>query len=92
MADAPVPVEKHIRLSPVLAEQLHDMAEHRRLSEDMIIERALEILFSLADSLDVQEERRGWSLLSETSLRQVWDNDQDAAYDEWRALYGVPPR
>jgi prevent-host-death family protein len=39
-----------------------------------------------------QEERTIWSSLSEESLQRVWDNPQDAAYDEWRTLYDVPTR
>jgi prevent-host-death family protein len=34
-------------------------------------------------------ERRNWSALSEESLMRVWDNPADAAYDDWRTLYGV---
>jgi prevent-host-death family protein len=40
----------------------------------------------------LQEERTLWSLLSEESLQRIWDNPQDAAYDDWRTLYGVPAR
>ena len=32
------------------------------------------------------------TLASEPSLRRVWDNDEDAIYDNWRELYGVPAR
>jgi prevent-host-death family protein len=39
-----------------------------------------------------QEERATWSALSEESLQRIWDNPQDAAYDEWRTLYGVSAR
>jgi hypothetical protein len=43
------------------------MAQVKALSEDRLIEKALDILFSLADLLDSQGERQGWSLLSEAS-------------------------
>ncbi len=33
------------------------------------------------------DERQGWSLISIPSLNRIWDNDQDAAYDEWKTLY-----
>ena len=36
-----------------------------------------------------QAERAEWSAMSEPALRRVWDNDADAAYDDWKALYGV---
>lgn len=39
-----------------------------------------------------QEERTLWSALSEEVLQRVWDNPQDAAYDDWRALYGLSTR
>lgn len=39
-----------------------------------------------------QEERTIWSSLSEESLQRIWDNPHDAAYDDWRTLYGVPAR
>ncbi len=27
---------------------------------------------------------------SEAAFAQVWDNEEDAIYDRWRELYGVP--
>jgi hypothetical protein len=39
-----------------------------------------------------QAERTTWSTLSEAALEQIWDNPQDATYDEWRTLYGVSAR
>ena len=90
MTDTPGHIEKHVRLSAALAERLRQLAERRQISEDAVVERALEILFSLTQLLDDQAERRDWSFLSEDSLRRVWDNDQDSAYDDWRTLYGVP--
>ena len=36
-----------------------------------------------------QAERADWSATSEASLKRVWDNPADAAYDEWRTLYGL---
>ena len=30
-----------------------------------------------------------WTRLSETSFAGDWDNEKDAAYDNWRELYGV---
>ncbi len=89
MADVPLLVEKRIRLPKVTAERLHEIAERRHLSEDVVVERALEVLFSLTELRDDQAERAGWTTLSEDSLYRVWDNDQDAAYDDWRTLYGV---
>jgi len=89
MSDMVTVVEKQIRLSVHHADRLSRLARARDLSEDQIVEKALDILFSLTDLLDQQGERRGWSFLSEGSLQRVWDNEEDARYDQWRELYGV---
>ena len=83
-------VEKRVRLSGEHADRLRRLAEHSQLSEDQVIAKALDILFNLADLFDQRAEREGWSFLSEKALARVWDNDEDAAYDNWRELYGVP--
>jgi hypothetical protein len=72
------------------ADRLSHLAEMHQIREDDVIERALDILFTLTDLFDEKTERAGWSYLSETALQRVWDNEQDAAYDDWRALYDVP--
>jgi hypothetical protein len=92
MSDTPIVVEKQIRLSAGQADRLCRLAERHQIGEDQIIERALDILFSLTDLLDDRAERRGWSFLSEAALQSVWDNPEDAAYDNWRTLYDVPAR
>lgn len=81
-------VDKHIRLSAEQAERLNRLTRTHRVSEDQIVAKALDILFSLTEILDGQAERQGWSALSEHALRRVWDNDKDAAYDDWQELYG----
>jgi hypothetical protein len=85
-------VEKHVKLSAARASQLSQIAQAQRLSEDQVIEKALDILFSLVDPSGSDSERQGWSSLSEQSLQRVWDNESDASYDNWRDLYGVPTR
>ncbi len=85
-------VEKNIHLSADRASYLSRLAQVKALSEDQLIEKALDILFSLADLLDSQLERQGYSFLSEASLQRVWDNAEDAAYDNWRELYALPTR
>lgn len=85
-------VEKHIRLSTERANRLSRLARTQGLSEDQIVEKALDILFSLTDLFDERTERKGWSFLSEDSLRRIWDNEEDAPYNNWRELYGVPAR
>jgi hypothetical protein len=83
-------VEKRIHLSTERTDRLNRLARISGVGEDQIVERALDIFFSLTDLFDEQAERRGWSLLSEDSLQRIWDNETDAAYDNWRELYGLP--
>lgn len=85
-------IERRVAISPDRLEKLNQFAVAHGISQDRVIEKALDILFSLPDLLDSETERRGWHLLSENALRQVWDNDADSVYDNWRALYAVPPR
>jgi|GEM_PF-387566 len=85
-------IEKQFRLSSERVAQLDRFAKLRAVTEDEIVAKALDILFSLTDSLDERIEQKGWSFLSEESLKHLWDNNQDAVYDNWRELYGVPAR
>ena len=89
---APNVVEKRILLSVERAGRLSRLAQIRQIREDRIVEKALDILFSLTDLLDERVEGRGWSFLSEAALHRVWDNEEDAIYDNWRELYDVPAR
>ena len=92
MSSVPAFVEKHIQLSAERADHLNRLAQMHQVGEGQIIEKALDILFTLTDLLGEDTERQGWSFLSETALQRVWDNEADAAYDNWRALYDVPAR
>ena len=85
-------IEKNIHISAERASHLSRLAHLKALSEDQLIEKALDILFSLADLLDSQVEQQGWSYLSEDSLQRVWDNAEDGQYDNWRELYAPPTR
>ena len=92
MSEAPAMVEKRVLLSGERAKRLSHLAEAYHLSEDQVIAKALDTLFSVTDIIDAQAERRGWSVLSEDPLQRVWDSEEDATYDNWRELYGVPAR
>ena len=92
MSGTSTTVERRIQLSADHAERLRRLTEDQRISEDQVIARAIDILFSLSDIPDAGDERRDWSALSETSLARVWDNGEDASYDNWRELYGLPAR
>lgn len=85
-------VEKRIWLSAESADRLSRLAQSQKISENQIIEKALAIFFSLTELFDERAEQRGWSFLSEASLQRIWDNEEDAIYDNWRELYGVPTR
>jgi hypothetical protein len=39
-----------------------------------------------------EEEKAAWVELGMQRLAEEWDNPQDAIYDDWRTLYGVPSR
>jgi len=85
-------VEKHFQISIGHARWLSSVAQTRGIGESQIVEKALDILSGLTDIFEDGADRQGWTLLSEVSLQRVWDNDADAAYDNWRELYGVPAR
>lgn len=80
---------KRIRLSLERADRLSQLARAQAVSEDQVVEKALDILFNLTDLLGAPSERQGWSSLSEESLHRVWDNDEDARYDEPRDWHNV---
>lgn len=90
MSEMLATVEKHIRLSAEHADRLSRLARSQEINENQIVEKALDILFSLTELFDERAERQGWSFLSEASLQRIWDNEEDAIYDNWRELYGVP--
>ena len=48
----------------------------------------------LLDSVLGQEidEEADWLKLSLSAFEKEWDNDEDAIYDNWREIYGVPTR
>jgi hypothetical protein len=83
-------VEKNIQLSVERANRLDRLAQVHNMREDQVIEKALDILFSLTDLFDEHAEQQGWLCLSEPALQRVWENEADAVYDNWRELYDVP--
>lgn len=69
---------------------LQRLAANRHVSENELVSKALDIFLDLTNLFGDENERRGWYRLAEPSLLRVWDNDEDAVYDNWRQLYGVP--
>lgn len=85
-------IQKTVSLQPQIAAKLSRLAEAQHTSEDLVVEKALAILFNLTELLSAPAERAGWSALSEESLSKTWDNEEDARYDDWRELYDVQSR
>ena len=83
-------VRHTVHLPPEHAARVRTLAQSGQTTEDQIVVKALDILFSLADVLSPRDERQLLTAVSEESLARVWENDRDAAYDNWRELYGVP--
>jgi Uma2 family endonuclease len=67
-------VKKRIEISEPCADRLRLLAQDHRMSEDQIIEDALNILFSLFDNLDPQAQQRGWLILPEKLLSTMHRN------------------
>lgn len=82
-------IDKVIHLSTDRAERLALLAHERDATEDALIEKALDILFSLTGEGSAEEERHAWQALSIKSLERIWDNEADAVYDNWRDIYGI---
>ena len=80
-------ITRSYRLTPTQYERLRAVAAARHVAEDEIVQEALELVLS-----PVQDDRRDWAAASEEALERVWDNPEDARYDNWRELYGVQPR
>ena len=36
------------------------------------------------------DEARAFERMSLAAMADLWDNEEDAVYDDWRVLYGVP--
>jgi hypothetical protein len=85
-------VDKQIKLSSERADRLSRLATAQEISEDYIVEKALDILFGLTELLDEHAERHAWSFIAEHSLQRIWDNEEDALYDNWREMYEVSTR
>ena len=83
-------ITREVTLTVDRANRLFELAQTHHTSESRVVEKALDVFFSLSDLFDMTAERQAWHNLSEASLNRLWDNEQDAAYDNWRQMYGVP--
>jgi hypothetical protein len=82
-------VQARIVLSADRARQLRQLAEVQHISEDELVSRALELFFRLTERSDAEGVREDWSALSTEALSRIWDNAEDAAYDNWQEMYGI---
>jgi hypothetical protein len=77
MSETVTTVEKRIWLPTESADRLGRLARSQEISENQLVVKALDILFSLTELFDERAERQGWSFLSEASLQRIWDNEMD---------------
>ena len=89
--DSTAPVSREFALPRDQVNRLQSLAQARQISESRVVEKALDIFFSLAEVFDQDQDldRQTLYRLSGPSLLRVWDNDADAAYDNWGELYDV---
>lgn len=85
----PATVEKVMSLSIERADRLSKLARGRGATEDDLVGKALDLLFAMAHEGGPGDERRAWHAMGMKAMERVWGNDAEAAYDNWRELYGV---
>jgi hypothetical protein len=66
---------------------LHDLTD-----EEVALVEGLVRLLRQRHSPGSGEGEGDWGRLASASFAEDWENDQDAAYDQWRESYGVPER
>jgi hypothetical protein len=67
-----------------MAQRLAALAATEGASEDDIILHALDLLFGVNEP-----STHDWARLSEPTFKELWDNDEDSIYDDWKRHYGV---
>ncbi len=77
-----------IEVPDVYAKRLEDLAEQKGVSESHLVTKALDILFSLAES-PPEDDHRDWQSMGMARFEQDWEYEEDAVYDDWRTHYGV---
>jgi len=77
-----------------------DLATTPRIAEILNVADQLTVaerLFTarwLLDSVLTREidDNEDWQQLGLVAFEKEWDNEEDAIYDDWRTIYGVPAR
>lgn len=77
----------NIAATPQITEVLA-VAARLTLTERLLVARLL------LDSVLAKEsdEESDWQALSISAFEKEWNNEEDAIYDTWRTIYGVPAR
>ncbi len=83
-------IKVHITLSGQPAERLSAVAAGQGISITEWLQAALERL--LAESEEEGAALESWQMLGLAAFEAGWDNPEDAVYDNWRQVYGVPAR
>jgi len=77
----------NLATTPRIAEVL-TVANRLTSAERLFVARRL-LDSVLAKEIDDEED---WQQLSLSAFEKDWDNEEDAIYDDWRTLHGVPTR
>ena len=78
---------ENLAVTPQIAEVLNSAAR-LTLTERLWVARCL------LDSVLTKEidDEADWQSLGLATFEKAWDNEEDAIYDNWREIYGVPTR
>jgi excisionase family DNA binding protein len=68
---------------------LYRWARQGRLRLHKLGARSTRVRRSDLDRMPIRSEAMPWAALSEKSFEEDWEDEKDAAYDNWRAFYGV---
>jgi hypothetical protein len=85
-------IDRTVRLSPERAQRLAALAAQKGVPEEALILDAVDLLLRLGPSETDEQEREAWIELGADAMYRVWDNEDDAVYDNWREIYGIQSR
>lgn len=77
-----------VRTVPPRVAEIFDGARRLTTVERLALAKLL-LESVLADEPD---DETNWSAMSLDTFQRDWDNAEDAIYDNWKELYGVPAR
>ena len=77
-----------VRTVPPRVAEIFDGARRLTTVERLALAKLL-LESVMADELD---DETNWSAMSLDTFQRDWDNAEDAIYDNWKELYGVPTR